>query len=69
VSKQVSGKPVGDEAADMLSFHHVNSHYPTPKSVNFLALIPNYFLLKTIPWMPWSYPENFEAIALSVPEL
>jgi len=26
-------------------------------------------VLKTSPWMPWSYPNNLETIALFVPEL
>jgi len=40
-------------------------------SVNFWVPYPrppNFFVPKNIPWMPWSYPENLETIALPVPE-
>jgi len=31
-------------------------------------MTPNFYVPETIPWMPWSYPENLETITLPVPE-
>jgi len=30
---------------------------------------PQFFVPETMPWRPWSYPENLEGIALPILEL